>query len=61
MFTVSCRLLKGQDTEAGVSYFGSSLEREQVLEEIILLFSILYRIPFPHWYLFCRRSVYFKM
>lgn len=48
MFTASYHLLKSQDTEAGVSYFGSSLEREQVLEEIILLFSILYRIPFPH-------------
>lgn len=58
MFTVSCRLLKGQDTEARVSYFGSSLEREQVLEEIILLFSILCSIPFPHWYLFCRHSVF---
>lgn len=58
MFTASCHLLKGQDTEARVSFFGSSLEREQFLEEIILLFSVLYRIPSPHWYLFCRCSVF---
>lgn len=57
MFTASCHLLKGQDTEARVSFFGSSLEREQFLE-IILLFSVLYRIPSPHWYLFCRCSVF---
>lgn len=35
LFAASCRLLKGQNTEAKVSFFGSSLKREQFLKEVV--------------------------
>lgn len=58
MFIACCSLLNGHDTEPGVSCLGSSLEREQFLEEIVLLCSVLGRIPFPSCYLFHRLSVF---
>lgn len=47
VFIACCSLLKGQDTEVRLSWFRSSLEGEQLLEEIVFPCIVLRKILFP--------------